>query len=343
MTNLLEVRNLRTHFQTYAGTVQAVNGVSFSVAPGEALGIVGESGCGKSVTATSIMRLLPPNGKIVEGSIDFNGRDLVKLSEHEMQQVRGNEISMIFQDPMTSLNPVLKIRTQISESLQLHQHMTKAQAAKRSVELLELVGIPSPAMRVKQYPHEFSGGMRQRVMIAMALSCNPKLLIADEPTTALDVTIQAQIMDLMRELRQKLNTAIILITHDLGVVAGMCTRIQVMYAGRIIERGLPDDIYYHPKHPYTWGLLKSVPRLDAKERTKLHSILGQPPDLLAPPEGCEFWPRCDYAMHICQRQKPELTKVAGEHEAACWLLHPAAAAHLAAKGGPANETLVKGS
>lgn len=336
MANLLEVRNLRTHFQTYAGTVQAVNGISFSVAPGEALGIVGESGCGKSVTATSIMRLLPPNGKIVEGEIDFDGRDLASLSEREMQHIRGNEISMIFQDPMTSLNPVLKIRTQISESLQLHQNMTKAQAAKRSVELLELVGIPSPAMRVKQYPHEFSGGMRQRVMIAMALSCNPKMLIADEPTTALDVTIQAQIMDLMRELRQKLNTAIILITHDLGVVAGMCTRIQVMYAGRIIERGTPDDIYYNPKHPYTWGLLKSVPRVDARERRRLHSILGQPPDLLAPPEGCEFWPRCDYAMEICQRQKPELASIEGEHETACWLTHPAAAAHLAAKGGPAQ-------
>lgn len=335
MANLLEVRNLRTHFQTYAGTVQAVNGISFSVAPGEALGIVGESGCGKSVTATSIMRLLPPNGKIVEGEIDFDGRDLASLSEREMQHIRGNEISMIFQDPMTSLNPVLKIRTQISESLQLHQNMTKAQAAKRSVELLELVGIPSPAMRVRQYPHEFSGGMRQRVMIAMALSCNPKMLIADEPTTALDVTIQAQIMDLMRELRQKLNTAIILITHDLGVVAGMCTRIQVMYAGRIIERGTPDDIYYNPKHPYTWGLLKSVPRVDARERKRLHSIPGQPPDLLAPPEGCEFWPRCDYAMEICQSQKPELTNIEGEHETACWLTHPAAAAHLAAKGGPA--------
>lgn len=336
MEALLHVKDLKTHFQTYAGTVKAVDGVSFDVAPGEALAIVGESGCGKSVTALSVMRLLPPNGHIVQGEIQFDGRNLADLSEAEMQRVRGNEISMIFQDPMTSLNPVLTVRTQISETLQLHQKMSKAAAHKRSVELLDMVGIPSPAARVKQYPHQFSGGMRQRVMIAMALSCNPKLLIADEPSTALDVTIQAQILELMRELKQKLNTSIILITHDLGVVAGLCNRVMVMYAGRIVERGNLDDIYYHPKHPYTWGLLKSVPRLDATEKKRLVPIYGQPPDLLAPPVGCAFWPRCDYAMAVCQDHRPEFKRVDGQHEVACWLTHPAAVEHLAAKGGPAR-------
>lgn len=336
MDNLLQVTDLNTNFATYAGKVQAVRGVSFSLAPGEALGIVGESGCGKSVTALSIMRLLPPNGNIDSGDILFAGRHIPDLSEHEMQRVRGNEISMIFQDPMTSLNPVLSVRTQITETLQLHQNMSPKAAKERAVELLEMVGIPSPATRVKQYPHQFSGGMRQRVMIAMALSCNPKLLIADEPTTALDVTIQAQILELMRDLKQKLNTAIILITHDLGVVAGLCNRVQVMYAGKIVERGNLEDIYYKAKHPYTWGLLKSVPRLDATEKKRLVPIFGQPPDLLAPPEGCAFWPRCDYAMAVCQQEQPEFRQVEGEHEVACWLTHPAAAAHLAAIGGVAR-------
>ncbi|MGE5553995.1 MAG: ABC transporter ATP-binding protein [Betaproteobacteria bacterium] len=327
---LLVVKNLRTSFFTHVGEVKAVDGIDFEVGKGEAVALVGESGCGKSVTALSIMRLLSHPGKIVGGSVEFEGRSLVDLPDREMHKIRGNEISMVFQDPMTSLNPVLTIRQQLSETLMLHQGMNRRQAGERAVELLRMVGIPSPERRVSQYPHQFSGGMRQRVMIAMALSCNPKLLIADEPTTALDVTIQAQILELMKELKQKLNTSIILITHDLGVVAGLCSRVIVMYAGKIVEQGSLREIFYHPQHPYTWGLLKSVPRLHDTEKRRLMPIVGQPPDLLKPPSGCRFHPRCAYAMGVCLKEQPPHFEVEGEgdHQAACWLLHPQAAPQL---------------
>ncbi|MGE5578231.1 MAG: ABC transporter ATP-binding protein [Syntrophothermus sp.] len=325
METLLQVKNLKTSFFTHVGEVKAVDGVSFEIGVGEAVAIVGESGCGKSVTAMSVMGLISPPGKIVGGSILFNGRELVGLPEKEMQKVRGNEISMIFQDPMTSLNPVLRIRLQIAETLMLHQGMSKKEAGERALELLKLVGIPSPERRINQYPHQFSGGMRQRVMIAMALACNPKLLIADEPTTALDVTIQAQILELMKELKSKLQTSIILITHDLGVVAGLASRVIVMYAGKIVESGSLKDIYYNPQHPYTWGLLKSVPRLHEEEKRKLVPIYGQPPDLLHPPEGCAFAPRCEHAMGICLKEKPAVTEAGPGHQVACWLQHPQAA------------------
>ncbi|GAW92864.1 ABC transporter ATP-binding protein [Calderihabitans maritimus] len=325
MGAFLRVENLRTSFFTYAGEVKAVDGVNFELGKGEAMAIVGESGCGKSVTALSIMRLVPEPGKIVGGSILFEGEDLVRKSEREMQAIRGNEISMIFQDPMTSLNPVLTVGLQITEALKRHQGLSGEQARKRAIEMLELVGIPNPERRIKQYPHQFSGGMRQRVMIAMALSCNPKLLIADEPTTALDVTIQAQIIELMRELKDKLGTSILIITHDLGVVAGLASKVIVMYAGKVAEAGSVRDIFHNPQHPYTWGLLKSIPRLDAREKKRLVPIDGQPPDLLAPPKGCSFNPRCEYAMRICLERKPELTECGAGHKAACWLLHPMAA------------------
>ncbi len=320
MSTILSVKNLKTSFFTYAGEVKAVDDISFEIGTGEAVAIVGESGCGKSITAMSIMRLIANPGKIVQGEINFNEQDLTKLSEKEMRKIRGNEISMIFQDPMTSLNPVLTVKKQLTESLILHKNLDLNAATKRAVELLEMVGIPSPAERLAQYPHQFSGGMRQRVMIAMALSCEPKLLIADEPTTALDVTIQAQILELMKELKQKVNTSIILITHDLGVVAGLCQKVIVMYAGKIIEQGSLKDIFYNPQHPYTWGLLASVPRLDEENKRKLVPIWGQPPDLLAPPAGCRFAPRCDYAMQICQTQAPNYYQVNQGHQAACWLL-----------------------
>jgi oligopeptide transport system ATP-binding protein len=323
--HLLEVDNLSTSFFTYAGEVRAVSGVSFYVDEGEALGIVGESGCGKSVTVQSVMRLIPnPPGKIVSGQIRFLGQDLVKLPEKQMTTIRGKSIGMIFQDPMTSLNPVLTIGRQMTEVLQRHEGSGKREAIDRAEKYLEMVGIPNAKRRLKQYPHEFSGGMRQRVMIAMALLCNPKLLIADEPTTALDVTIQAQILDLMKDLKQKINTSIILITHDLGVVAGLCSRIIVMYGGKIVESGTVQDIYKSPQHPYTWGLLKSVPRLDAINRTKLVPIHGTPPDLLKPPIGCRFTARCSYAMKICAEQPPVITDIKPGHQAACWLLHPQA-------------------
>lgn len=325
MKHLLEVKDLRTSFFTYAGEVKSVDGISFHIDEGEAIAIVGESGCGKSVTVQSIMRLIPnPPGKIVGGTIDFMGMDLVKKSENEMESIRGNEIGMIFQDPMTSLNPVLTVGLQITEVLKRHEGLTGDAAKQRAVKLLELVGIPNPESRLKQYPHQFSGGMRQRVMIAIALACNPKLLIADEPTTALDVTIQAQILELMKDLKDKINTSIILITHDLGVVAGLCSRVIVMYGGKIVESGNIEDIYYNPKHPYTWGLLKSVPRLDATKKGKLIPIQGTPPDLLNPPKGCRFAPRCNYCMKICNEQKPEITTINDGHQAACWLLHPQA-------------------
>jgi oligopeptide transport system ATP-binding protein len=322
MKRILEIKNLRTSFFTHVGEVKAVGGVSFHLDKGEALGIVGESGSGKSITMMFLMRLLADNGKIVEGEILFEGKDLAKLDEKEMQKIRGNEIGMIFQDPMTSLNPVLTIGDQLMEPLIKHKKMTKQQAFDRAVHMLSLVGIPSPKSRMKQYPHEFSGGMRQRVMIAMALSCEPKLLIADEPTTALDVTIQAQILELMKELKEKINTSIILITHDLGVVADVCNRINVMYGGLIAETGNTRDIFYMPKHPYTWGLLKSVPNPKNLVRERLIPIEGTPPDLLKPPVGCPFAPRCEYAMRICMTDRPPLFEVGEGHKAACWLNHP---------------------
>jgi oligopeptide transport system ATP-binding protein len=321
MKNILEVQNLQTSFFTHVGEVKAVGGVSFQVGVGEAIGIVGESGSGKSVTSLSIMRLLTYPGQIVGGSINFAGKDLVKATEKEMQRIRGNEISMIFQDPMTSLNPVFTIGNQIMEPLMRHQKLSRSEAKAKAIEMLRLVGIPSPEKRAAQYPHEFSGGMRQRVMIAMALSCQPKLLIADEPTTALDVTIQAQILELMKELKEKINTSIILITHDLGVVAEVCSRIIVMYAGIIVEQGTREDIFYNPRHPYTWGLLKSIPHIEAEKKERLIPIDGQPPDLLKPPAGCPFYPRCEHAMEICVEQRPPYTDLSPVHKAACWLLH----------------------
>ncbi len=324
MSTLLEVKNLKTSFFTYAGEVKAIDDVSFTVNSGEAVAIVGESGCGKSVTSLSIMRLLSNPGKIVNGSIRFNGKELVTLSDNEMRSIRGNEIGMIFQDPMTSLNPVLTVKQQLTEGLRLHKGLSAEAATTKALELMRLVGIPSPENRLNQYPHQFSGGMRQRVMIAMALSCEPKLLIADEPTTALDVTIQAQILEIMKDLKQKVNTSIILITHDLGVVAGLCQKVIVMYAGKIVESGALNDIFYQPQHPYTWGLLKSVPRLDEAEKQKLVPIYGQPPDLLAPPSGCRFRPRCDYAMQICEQEQPLYFHAGADHQAACWLMHEGA-------------------
>lgn len=321
MPNLLELNNLNMSFYTYAGEVQALRGVSFTLEHGEVIGIVGESGSGKSVTSLSIMGLLPPAAKIKSGSINFNGRDLLTLSSAQMQQIRGNEISMVFQDPMTSLNPVYTVGNQIMEPLMQHQHLSRAQAQKEAVEMLALTGIPDPEQRFDQYPHEFSGGMRQRAMIAMALSCQPRLLIADEPTTALDVTIQAQILALMKDLKEHFNTSIIMITHDLGVVAQLCSRILVMYGGTIVEEGSTRDIFHNPRHPYTWGLLQSVPDIRKLDQGRLIPIDGQPPDLLLPPPGCPFWPRCQYAMRICAEIKPELTEVNPGHTAACWLCH----------------------
>jgi oligopeptide transport system ATP-binding protein len=333
LSRLLEVTNLHTSFRTYAGEVQAVRGVSFHLDKGEAVAIVGESGCGKSVTALSIMQLVPPPGRVTAGQIVFEGKDLLGVGEKSMQGIRGNSIGMIFQDPMTSLNPVLTIKTQILESLKLHQNLSGEAATKRAIELLHMVGIPSPERRLGAYPHQFSGGMRQRVMIAMALACNPRLLIADEPTTALDVTIQAQILDLMKSLRDKLGMSIILITHDLGVVAGLAERVVVMYAGKIVEQGRVGEIFAKAQHPYTWGLLKSVPRLDASTKDKLVPIYGQPPDLISPPQGCPFAPRCDYAMAICKNTPPEYTTMSDSHQVACWLQHPMAPANLRVKRG----------
>ena len=316
--SLLEVRNLRTSFFTDAGEVKAVNDTSFDVEPGQVLGIVGESGSGKSVTAYSIMQILSHPGRIVSGSIKLRGRELVGCDEKTISSIRGNVISMIFQNPMTSLNPVFTIGNQLEEAILLHTGRTKEEAAARAVEMLELVGINEPEKRVKQYPHELSGGMRQRVMIAMALACEPDILIADEPTTALDVTIQAQILELMKDLQKKLGMAIILITHDLGVVAGMCDEIIVMYAGRIVERGTVDMIFYAPKHEYTKGLLRSIPN-SSVQKERLKPISGSPVDLLSMPDGCAFAPRCDNAMKICLSQVPEGMEVEPGHISACWL------------------------
>jgi oligopeptide transport system ATP-binding protein len=317
---LLTVRDLKTHFFTADGVVRAVDGVSFAVRAGEALGIVGESGCGKSVTALSILRLIPdPPGKIVGGEILFEGRDILQCTEAEMRSLRGDRIAMIFQDPMTSLNPVLPIGRQLSEALRLHKGLGADAARKRATELLEMVGIPSPDSRLSDYPHQFSGGMRQRAMIAMALACEPQVVIADEPTTALDVTVQAQIIDLVKELRATLSTAIIWITHDLGVVAGLCNNVVVMYAGHVVEEAPVAELYANPSHPYTYGLLQSLPRLDDDERQRLVPIEGLPPDLTELSENCDFWPRCAHATGICQTQRPTLRPVGRSHTIACWL------------------------
>ncbi|KUO51967.1 MAG: peptide ABC transporter ATP-binding protein [Desulfitibacter sp. BRH_c19] len=317
---ILEVTNLKTRFYTEAGVVKAVDGVCFTLNKGQTLGIVGESGSGKSITAMSIMRLIPiPPGRIVDGEVLFKGNDLLKKSDKEMRLIRGNEIAMIFQDPMTSLNPVLKIGEQIAEAVVLHQGLSKKMAWKKAVEMLEKVGIAEAELRANNYPHEFSGGMRQRAMIAMALSCNPELLIADEPTTALDVTIQAQILELMTELKDELDTAIILITHDLGVVAELCDQVLVMYAGNLVEYTDVETLFEKPQHPYTWGLLASLPKFIDEEEQRLEPIEGSPPDLRFLPEGCNFAPRCKMAKPICLNEKPSLRKIRDGHLVACHL------------------------
>ena len=322
MEKIVEVKNLELSFHTFAGEVKAIQGVNFEVYKGETLAIVGESGSGKSVTTKSIMRLLPKSStEYKKGEILFGGKDLLKISEKEMQRVRGKDISMIFQDPMTSLNPTMTIGNQIMEPLLKHQKLSKSEAWRKSIELLTLVGMPKPEMRMKQYPHQFSGGQRQRIVIAVALACNPKLLIADEPTTALDVTIQAQILELMKDLQKKIDTSIIFITHDLGVVANVADRVAVMYGGRIVEVGTVDEVFYNPQHPCTWGLLSSMPSLDTSEE-KLYAIPGTPPDLLDPPKGDAFALRSEYAMKIDLEQVPPLFKVSETHYAATWLLHP---------------------
>ncbi|NLN65181.1 MAG: ABC transporter ATP-binding protein [Clostridiaceae bacterium] len=328
---LLDIQDLRLSFFTPAGEVKALNDVSIRMNEGDVLGIVGESGSGKSVTAYSIMGLTAHPGRIIGGTIDFNGHRIDRMTEKEMRKIRGNEVSIIFQDPMTSLNPVYTIGDQIREVLFLHTNLDKKQAQHRATELLKLVGLNDPEKRLKQYPHELSGGMRQRVMIAIALACEPKLLIADEPTTALDVTIQAQIMELMIELKKKLNMSIIMITHDLGIVASMCRKIVVMYAGKVVEKGTVEEIFYNPKHEYTKGLLKSIPKLNATEREKLVPIPGTPVDMLNPPPGCPFAPRCEKCMKICIRSMPEFTQISDTHASACWLLQKEAAQAL--KGG----------
>jgi oligopeptide transport system ATP-binding protein len=319
MAKLLEVENLRTYFYTEEGVVRAVDGVTWDLDEGETLGLVGESGCGKSVTAMSILRLIPnPPGRIVEGSITFEGQDLLQVDDAEMRSIRGNRIAMVFQEPMTSLNPVLTIGQQIKEAITLHLGLQDAESTARAVELLEMVGIPEADTRLSDYPHQFSGGMRQRVMIAMALSCNPKLLIADEPTTALDVTIQAQILEIMARLSKELGTAVLVITHNLGVVARYADRVNVMYAGKIVESGSAIDIFKHPRHPYTVGLMASVPRLDETEHVRLATIEGQPPLLIQPIEGCPFEPRCDWSIDKCVTDAPILEEKESGHTAACW-------------------------
>lgn len=317
--SILEIKGLSVSFSTYGGRVKAVRDVSLEIGEGECVAIVGESGCGKSVTAKSVMGLIP-RGCVEGGEIIFQGKDLLKYTEKQMQGVRGDDISMIFQDPMTSLNPVYTIGNQIVEVILLHTNKTKKEAYERAKELLELVGINEPTKRLKQYPHELSGGMRQRVMIAIALACEPKLLIADEPTTALDVTIQAQILELMQELRKKLGMSIIMITHDLGVVASMCEKIAVMYAGHIVEYGTADEIFYNPSHEYTKGLIKSIPKLNAEKIERLVPIEGQPVDLLNPPAGCPFAPRCSECMKICLNKMPPKTELSDTHYSYCWLL-----------------------
>ena len=324
MADVLKIENLHVSFDTYAGEVHAVRGVSLHVGEGEVLAIVGESGCGKSVTAQTVMKLNPmPPARIKEGSIDLCGEDIVAANEKKMQDSRGRLVSMIFQDPMTCLNPTMKVGRQLTEAICQHRKLSKDEAKKEAVRLLEMVQIPNAAERAEQYPHEFSGGMRQRAMIAMAMSCEPKLLIADEPTTALDVTIQAQIMQLMAKVREETGTAIILITHDLGVVANLADRVAVMYAGKIVETGTAEDIFYRPKHPYTQALLKSLPTVETSREEKLVSIAGTPPDLFMPPKGCEFASRCEHCMKVCKKHVPPTYEVGAGHKAVCWRLHPA--------------------
>ena len=319
---ILDVKNMKTSFFTHVGEVQAVRGVSFSLKKGEALGIVGESGSGKSVTSMSVMQLLQYPGRVKEGEILFKGDDILKKDKKEMMNIRGDEIAMIFQDPMTSLNPVYRIGDQIMEAIIRHQGLSKQEARQKAIDMLRTVGIPSPEERVDNYPHEFSGGMRQRAMIAIALSCEPDLLIADEPTTALDVTIQAQILELLKELRTEIDTSVILITHDLGVVADVCDRICVMYGGLIMEEGTAEEIFYEPMHPYTMGLLKSIPRMDEEsENQRLIPIPGSPPDMIKPPAGCPFAARCPYTMKICMEKMPEYSVTETGHRAVCWLNH----------------------
>ncbi len=319
MPPLLQIKDLRTSFFTDDGVVRAVDGVTYDVEEGETLGLVGESGCGKSVSALSILRLIPsPPGKIVGGEVIFEGEDLLKVDENEIRHIRGNQIAMVFQEPMTSLNPVLTIGRQLTEALELHMKMDSSAAMQRAIQLLEMVGISDAEARVGDYPHQFSGGMRQRVMIAMALSCNPKLLLADEPTTALDVTIQAQVLEILARLSRELGTAIVIITHNLGVVARYADRVNVMYAGRIVETAAATTLYEQPRHPYTVGLLRSVPRLDQTRKTKLEVIEGVPPDLINIPQGCSFYPRCTFRTDQCKEEAPQLMQVEEKHQAACW-------------------------
>jgi oligopeptide/dipeptide ABC transporter ATP-binding protein len=315
---LLSVEDLQVRFWTSRGTVHAVNGISFDIAPGETLGIVGESGCGKSVTSLALLGILPRAGRITGGRAVFDGRDLVSLDDEQLRSIRGKDIAMIFQDPMSSLNPVLTVGRQIREALETHFEMDEKKANRRAAELLDQVGIANPGMRLRDYPHQFSGGMRQRAMIAMALACEPKLLIADEPTTALDVTIQAQILDLLRRLVTERGTALILITHDLGVVAGMCERVNVMYAGTIVESGSARQLFEHPRHPYTLGLLQSIPRLDTRDKRELMPIKGSPRDMLSEPEWCPFAPRCPNRIGTCTEELPRLVKLETGQEAACF-------------------------
>ena len=317
---ILQVKDLRTYFYTDAGVVKAVDGLTFDLHKGETLGLVGESGSGKSVTNLSIINLIQtPPGKIEGGEVLFYGEDLLKMSDARLREIRGDRIAMIFQDPMSSLNPYLRISTQMIETICLHQGLSKKAAKEKAIEMLKLTGIPAAEKRIDGYPHQFSGGMRQRVMIAMGLSCNPDILIADEPTSALDVTIQAQILDLMQDLTHRLGTAVILITHSLGVVAGVCDTIVVMYAGRIVERGTTEDIFYDTKHPYTQGLIKSVPRLDRDDESRLFSIEGQPPNVVDLPDCCPFYPRCHKALPVCKNRYPPVVDFSGTHHAACWL------------------------
>lgn len=323
MADVLRIENLHVSFDTYAGEVHAVRGVSLHVEEGEVLAIVGESGCGKSVTAKTIMKLNPtPPARIKEGTLELCDRDIVAASEKEMQSIRGQLVSMIFQDPMTCLNPTMKVGKQITETLHKHKKLSGKKCQEEAIRLLKLVQIPNAEERADQYPHEFSGGMRQRAMIAMALSCNPKLLIADEPTTALDVTIQAQIMQLMGKIREDTGTAIILITHDLGVVANLADRVAVMYAGKVVEQGTAQDIFYRPSHPYTAALLRSLPTVETSRDEELVSIPGTPPDLFAPPKGCAFASRCQHCMKICKENQPPIFTVGEGHTASCWRLHP---------------------
>lgn len=321
MSKILEVKNLSTSFFTHLGEVKAVRGNSFSLEKGDILGIVGESGSGKSVTALSIMGLIEHPGRIIGGEVVFNGEVISAKSNREMSSIRGSEISMIFQDPMTSLNPVFTIENLMMEVIMRHQKVSKAKAREIAIEKLRMVGIPEPEKRIKSYPHEFSGGMRQRAMIATALSCNPKLLIADEPTTALDVTIQAQILDILRKLSKEIDTSIMIITHDLGVIAETCKNLIVMYGGMIMEKGTVDEIFHSPQHPYTLGLMNSVPKLHKKERARLKPIPGSPPDLMNPPKGCPFSPRCPYAMEICREEMAPTYRLGPTHTSACWMLH----------------------